>query len=489
MKFTRTDLCLLLLTALLIVIPLLPPPEAGTEGLLPALGRFHPLIVHFPIAFFFLLLVMELWSLKYPGKVHEGILHLTGGLAGLTTLAAILIGYFLYRSGDYQGALVQNHLWGGVGLGLLFILGWWFHRQRSTNDQKVWNNGYWTCLIGANLLLIYTGHRGGQLTHGVDYLTELLPSISVGPATGTEKPVEELLVYQDLIQPLFKKHCNSCHNQRKAKGGLILTSLPEINKGGKSGKSMIVSGKPEESELYARITLAPDHEDYMPPEGKPALPPQAVELLKWWILEGAGADLQLGEGLADAAFSKVILSFLPQITKIRQKQIKDRRERNQLLEKLTPLAAELGLKVTPDPATDSLYLGLSMEFPPQTVKDPALLKLEPFYHVFSKVSLTGSDITDESLHTLSLMPNLREIYLNRTCITGEGIPFLGQLPNLEILNLSHTDLDDNGALNLLELKALKRGYLFQTFVHKEVLEALRFHMPEVDLLEQEGPYY
>ena len=115
--------------------------------------------------------------------------------------------------------------------------------------------------------------------------------------------------------------------------------------------------------------------------------------------------------------------------------------------------------------------------------------MEPFYHAISRISLTGSEITDESLHTLSLMPNLQKVFLNKTCITGEGLIFLQQLSDLQVLNLSHSDLDDNGLLYLLDIDSLEKVYLFQTFVRSEVLDALRWHRKDVEILEMEGPYY
>ncbi|MBT7026504.1 MAG: hypothetical protein HN969_02965, partial [Verrucomicrobia bacterium] len=43
---------------------------------------------------------------------------------------------------------------------------------------------------------------------------------------------QEKTTYQDHISPLFESACNSCHNADKAKGGLDLSSYPNMLKGG-----------------------------------------------------------------------------------------------------------------------------------------------------------------------------------------------------------------------------------------------------------------
>src|SRR3546814_4500616 len=58
--------------------------------------------------------------------------------------------------------------------------------------------------------------------------------------------------------------------------------------GGESGPS-IVPGDPENSELYRRITLPEDHDDFMPAEGKTGFKEDQVALIRWWIEQGAPA--------------------------------------------------------------------------------------------------------------------------------------------------------------------------------------------------------
>ena len=62
--------------------------------------------------------------------------------------------------------------------------------------------------------------------------------------------------------------------------------------GGDTGPA-ISPGNAEDSELYYRITLARDHEDYMPAEGKTPLTDIETEIIRWWIDAGAPAETTL----------------------------------------------------------------------------------------------------------------------------------------------------------------------------------------------------
>ena len=67
------------------------------------------------------------------------------------------------------------------------------------------------------------------------------------------------------IQPLLNKHCAECHGGVKQRGDLNLTSRTLALAGGKSGEQLLVSGRPEESELFLRLTHQ-DSDLRMPPK-------------------------------------------------------------------------------------------------------------------------------------------------------------------------------------------------------------------------------
>ncbi len=98
----------------------------------------------------------------------------------------------------------------------------------------------------------------------------------------------EKIAFNRDIRPIFSDICFTCHGPdvSKMKGGLRLDSKEAAMKGGESGAA-IVPGKPEESEVFKRLTTH-DAEDIMPPKkfGK-TLSAEQIETVRRWIAEGA----------------------------------------------------------------------------------------------------------------------------------------------------------------------------------------------------------
>ena len=59
-----------------------------------------------------------------------------------------------------------------------------------------------------------------------------------------------------------------------------------LMEGGDSGPP-VIAGSLEKSDLYRRITLPTDDEEFMPTDGKPALKPDEIKLIAEWIMAGA----------------------------------------------------------------------------------------------------------------------------------------------------------------------------------------------------------
>lgn len=93
-------------------------------------------------------------------------------------------------------------------------------------------------------------------------------------------------MYNDIVQPILKRKCYSCHGPNKQKGKLRMDQPALLMKGGKNGE-VILAGKAAESELVKRIMLPREDDDHMPPKEKPQLSDQQVSLIHWWILGGA----------------------------------------------------------------------------------------------------------------------------------------------------------------------------------------------------------
>jgi len=88
-------------------------------------------------------------------------------------------------------------------------------------------------------------------------------------------------IWAQQVQPLLKERCSECHSAFKRKGGLDLTDLSTILRGGDRG-SAALPGRPEESNLYK--VLLEDGDPVMPPGKRKRLSDEEVGWIKNWIL-------------------------------------------------------------------------------------------------------------------------------------------------------------------------------------------------------------
>jgi hypothetical protein len=90
------------------------------------------------------------------------------------------------------------------------------------------------------------------------------------------------------ILPVLSANCFACHgpDEKNRKAGLRLDSADAATRTLKSGSRAIVPGKPDESELVARI-FATDSERMPPAKSHKLLKETEKQLLKRWIAEGA----------------------------------------------------------------------------------------------------------------------------------------------------------------------------------------------------------
>lgn len=254
---------------------------------LPALlGRLHPLMVHFPIGLLAGILLMEAWgrwrrqSTDYRALVYLG--------AATAVLAAIM-GGLLRASEDYGGELVDQHQWAGYLTAGLSVITALLYRQSHRLAYPA--------LVVSCLSLTVAGHLGASLTHGEDYLAEVLPW-NRPEAVDTEMlasfrafaaadsfPKDQLDRLNLQVRAIFAHNCYQCHSTEKRKGELALDHEEGVFAGGENGP-ILVKGNAGESELIRRLELPRSHDDAMPPKGK-ILPGEEIELIRLWIDQGA----------------------------------------------------------------------------------------------------------------------------------------------------------------------------------------------------------
>src|SRR5438067_565608 len=86
------------------------------------------------------------------------------------------------------------------------------------------------------------------------------------------------------VQPIFAKHCVSCHGPDKQRGGLRLDRKADALNGGNSGAA-VVPGMAADSPLL-RFVAGQDKDTVMPPKGD-RLTPAEVATLRAWVDQGA----------------------------------------------------------------------------------------------------------------------------------------------------------------------------------------------------------
>jgi len=115
----------------------------------------------------------------------------------------------------------------------------------------------------------------------------LLAGLLAEPAS-SEPASSEPISFNQQIRPILIENCTTCHGGVKQAGEVSFIYRQQALGKGESGKTIIVPGKPGESELIKRLTTS-DPDDRMPPPKEHPKPLQKkdIDLLSRWITEGA----------------------------------------------------------------------------------------------------------------------------------------------------------------------------------------------------------
>jgi uncharacterized membrane protein len=468
----------------LLLLPFYFPRDVSV--LLSIVGRFHPVILHFPIVLIVLSLVLEIMRRSGMLRKADFMVSVILVAAALSALLAIGSGYLLYVSGEYSGNLISQHFWTGVITGsfILSAAGFFILYRRTKKFYSL----YMASLIISNGAVAFASHLGGSVTHGEDYLTEYVPLLFSRNDEAEVRHDSAMLLYEDVLMPVFEAKCVSCHNDARSKGDYNMKSYDHLLKGGESGDSAIVPLNADSSELYVRIMLPEGHPDRMPPEGKAPLTTGEQVLLAQWIRMGAKKEMGVKEITTDKLANASLEEVLPSLKRYRRVQELTRQRTAALKEELARLAMELNVEIEPDSLADEGMYVLSMKFPPAAFSTMHVKRLEPYAEIFSRVSLVSSGVNDEALYTIGKMKNLEGLYLQKTRINGSGIVHLQKLEKLETLNISYTEVDDKALLDVLKIPALREVFVFRTKATPQVISALQQYRPSLQVLAEEGPY-
>jgi len=440
-------------------------------------GHFHPLVVHLPIGIL-LMAVLLYWLSQNPKfqSFRPAVAFVV--LCGMiSAIIACISGYLLSISDDYNDDIVGWHQWMGISVALVSVL--WYLQERNFRFLKKAK-----FLSGALFILIMiTGHLGGALTHGSDYLTGPLEDIfSDDPDVNTVftpvADVQEAVVYTDLVRPVLQTKCYSCHGRSKQKGDLRMDDTLKLMEGGKDG-IVIDRSQPDESEMVRRLLLPVDNDDHMPPREKGQLTENQVSLLHWWIASGADFTKKVKEFEQPEKMKSVLLTFqevegsrdtvtfvpTSRVAKADQKIFDRLNERG-------IMAMTVG--------KESNYL--SVNFFTDTLitdEDTDLLLGLKKQVIWLKIGFT--DLKDAHMSKIAQLTNLTRLSMEHTSVTDEGIKQLTACKQLKYLNLVGTPVTAQGILALKDLPQLRSVYVYQTGVSESDFPALEAALPGVKI--------
>lgn len=472
-------------------------------------GRFHPVLVHLPIGILLTGLILQGLSLYPKFGISNAVIRLVLLLGMFSALVSCITGYLLSLSGDYDEDLVSWHKWMGLGVWAISVLllinltkrqkntdaDGQAYGNRTSPNQRSSNLFSWGLSSVLLLLIIITGHLGGSLTHGSDYLTSALNG-KTGPAAATRPPIkdiQEAKVYADIVQPVLEANCYSCHGPQKQKGKLRLDDSAWIIKGGKDGPIIAASGKKRDSsftdsslirksELVKRILLPADDEHHMPPKEKSVLKESEIALLQWWIGNGSDFSVKVKEMPHTGRIATYLLArqegnagggganantLVPSVA-VGAAAEKDMEILKAKKVQLVPVAR------------GSHYLSANF-INAVHITDKDLSLLLPLQKQLVWIKLGGQAIGDSGMSVIGQCRNLTILELDHTRISDKGLLSLNSLPNLHVLNLTGTDVTAQGVISLSPLRQLQSLFLYRTKVNRMDWQVLKQHFPKATL--------
>ncbi len=405
------------------------------------LGKLHPVVLHLPIGAlimtFVLLLIAKFQKIDLFTAIRIGV-----DFSFIGALIAALLGYFLSLDDDYDFNNLSFHFWSGiVTLILSFVLSV-LHRAKGKE------NIFFACYILTLISLTITGHKGGVITHGEDYLSpeglyEVSPPVILK---------DSILLYEAAVNLILDDKCVSCHNASKSKSGLRFDRYDLMMKGGERG-SLFDPDNHKEGSLVKFISLPIEDELHMPPKNKTQLNERELWLLNYWVSSGEYLKSSPVALSSNDTLKNNILAYLGLEKKVAPA---DREALGSL--------ASLGFRIHLNAFHDNL---LKLKFLKKNLEGKHIKHLREIKNQIVELDLSNSNFNDKMSELISDLPNLKTLRLDQTDITDKTLGLLNN-SNLEVLNLCNTKVTYKGLNNLTKIEeAPKTIYAWNTAVSNE----------------------
>lgn len=436
-------------------------------------GKMHPLWVHLPIGFILLLLFFSVFFYKRKSKTLTRLLRVGWGITFISSLLTALMGLALSQSNYYFPITLSRHAFFGWFLSGLTFLAWLLHNPKWPTLSK-WKPPVYGL---TTIVLLLAGHFGGNLTHGENYLFDSAQKTIVPSSNKTLANLskDSILVYEDLIQPIFNNKCVACHNSVQAFGGLnmeqgaFLTNTSDKH-------NFIIPQKPYESSLFKRVVLPQDHPKFMPPTGTP-LKFDEILLLEWWIASGA----KKREPLSDISKDAKVTFILDRYYQIPSK------ERAWYEKSILPPLAQEQQDILEQNNFQWRYLAtnntfIEVRFLGTKIESNHLQILTSLQDHITWLNLSNVALNDSQMETLATFKNLSRLHLQQNPITEMGLSFLVDLPHLQMLTLYETAISDAALPILSSFSDLKFVSFWNTNLSPTSLNTFKTQNPNIKVV-------
>jgi len=461
-------------------------------------GRFHSLAVHLPIGF--LVLAAILYGIA---RITRNVsllkpLPLILFFGALGAIASVILGWFLSNEGGYSEGTIFWHQWLGITVAVLSTGCWlWikgvFTKKEvidsaqliSDSDQNVLGQKKslgWILTVLV-LLVSITGHLGGNLTHGEDYLfvyaPETLQSLVLDEETGKKARFEfpdepdSVLLFGHVIDQVLNQKCSSCHNEETKKGGFLITTHEGLLEGGENGE-VLQSGSPMSSELFKRISMDPSSRKFMPTKGA-AMSYSETMLVKFWIEEGMPFDMKVTDERIPEELKLILQNEFELVTE--RRPIYEKEKVDPVSPDVLQELASMGFRAR-SLSEENNFLEVVAIDSMSAEKINSLLKIKD---QITWLDLSNSGIKDEWLFPLSQFEKLTRINLNSNPISNRALSNLKELIFLESILLHSTQVSDEGVRQLAGLKNLQRVYVWNSEVSQELVDSLEKENPKLQI--------
>ena len=414
---------------------------------LQAVGRMHPLLLHLPIGLLVISFILWIGKKNIDSASFQKIFILVLQVTAFTASLTALMGFFLSREGGYDENILLKHKVLGITTAILsytLILVY-----QSFPEKKFVFGTAITLSIAA---MILGSHFGSNLTHGEGFVWQPLRSEK---EVEEEKITDSTSLFAAAIQPILKSKCFSCHNEKKAKGQLVMTTEEKILAGGKNGP-IWKSGDALNSHIIQNINLPEEEKKHMPPKGKPQLSEEEIDFLFVWIQSDADMKKTMKDYADDDTVKTLASKFIHLPKEEAERTYSFAAAPASLIQKMSGAFCSVFPLSQNSPALQADFF-VREKFDRKKLEE--LLRVKEQLVV---LNLGNMPVEDADMKTINQFPNLEKLTLNNSLITNNGLNEIKKLKSLRSLSLAGTKIDKNAGQSFSQLDSLKEVFIWNT---------------------------